>query len=509
MSIGKKRINVSALVIGIIGTAGSTGLSGCGFAVIPLGYPVVAPIVTPFNMFADATTTITGNVMFGPVNGAAIHVYPISVTTGDLDTSGQPLAKATTKADGTYSLVIPNSDIPSGTPIGVQMTDGSYTEEGSGATVSLTGQVFKSVLPSVTAGIPVVAAVNAFTDQAFQQFKASVAAGLPIGTTPAVAARNANYAMSQALGVVDIMVPPANTQGAIPNDASGQMATLLASLSALASSTSTSLGTTITSADVAKGMASALTASGGSFSKLGKSAVTITKPDGTTLTFTPPPLTGPGSLATTASGVAAGVIPMANYIPPATLTLPTLNPSPPMTAPASYVPGSITNVPPEPSSIPFPLYPNDPPPGSAEAIAAASPPVVVGIVAGSCEMAITPPAAGFSFPGLCADIYLTGSPTQLSSICTSLAQQQFPASIAGLASPTAFGTYNPGAVCEVPAGAVRGGTCTTGNLGMKIHYYSNGAFPVFWLSMVNTGAPAKCGTSAIPGGTIGIWAPGV
>ena len=492
MLFRKKEIKGSALAIGIMGAVGSIVLSGCGAA----------------NTLTE-TTAITGNAMFGPVDGATVNAYPISATTGDVDTSAQPLATTTTKADGTYSLAIPNTSIPSGAPIGVQMTNGSYTEEGSGATVSLAGQTFKSVLPSVTAGTPAVAAVNAFTDQAFQQFKTIVVAGLPTGTTPAVAAKNANYAMSQALGVPDIMVPPANTHGAIPNDVSGQMAILLASLSSIASSTSNSLGTTVTSADIAKAMAKALTASGGSFAKLGTTAVTITKPDGTTLTFTPPPLTGPGSLAATGSAVAAGTIPMANFIPPATLTMPTLNSVPPMTAPAAYIPGSTKNVPPPPISKPLPLFPNAPLPGSVDAIAAAKPPTVATNAVGSCAMTITPPTGGGApFQGLCADVFLTGSADQLSFTCINLARQQFPQFVGGQAAPTAVGTYTPSTPCALPGGAAKAGTCTLGNDGMKVHFYSNASFPPAWDIML-TAAPAKCGTSPISNGPIGKWAPGV
>lgn len=441
--------------------------------------------------------------MFGPVSGAKISAYAVN-SDGSLNAS-KLLATTTTASDGTYSLPIPNSVIPASAPVGIQMSGGTYAEESTGATVVLTGQTFNSILSSVTPGTKAVAAVNAFTQAAYQSFAKTMAAGLPAGTSPQTAAKNANYTMSAALGVPDILVPPANTAGAIPNDTTGQIATLLAALSASASQASTALGTTVTSADMANAMAKALGASGATIASIGAGSIKVTRPNGSTVTVTPPPMTGTGSLTTLATGVANGTIAMTNYIPPAVLTLPTLTNSPPTTAPVGYVPGALANVPKAPTTAPAPLAL----PAGSTAAANATPPLVTATSPGSCVFMVTPSpsSAGLAaFEGNCADIYLSGTATQLAQLCAGLPLQLFPG---GNLAVTA--TYKASVACALPTGASRVGTCQSANSGVTTHTYSYvttasatspaGLFATSW----NT--PTSASSHCTNGG--GIFTPGI
>ena len=145
---------------------------------------------------AESSTTVTGNAMLGPVDGATVTAYALAED-GSLDTS-VVLGTATTDSNGEYTLTIPNSALPVDAPIGLEMNGGTYTEESSGDTVDLSGKSYTTLLASVDKSSSVNAAVGPLPDMAFKKFKAQMDAGLPPDSTMKKLVTDSNYQVSQA-----------------------------------------------------------------------------------------------------------------------------------------------------------------------------------------------------------------------------------------------------------------------------------------------------------------------
>jgi hypothetical protein len=88
--------------------------------------------------------TVSGTAIKGPVNGGTVTAYALS--NGAM---GAKITSATTNADGTFSLSMGSY----AGPVMLQMTGGTFTNEATGATMTMmAGDAMTAVLPSMTAG---------------------------------------------------------------------------------------------------------------------------------------------------------------------------------------------------------------------------------------------------------------------------------------------------------------------------------------------------------------------
>ena len=284
---------------------------------------------------AESSTTVTGNAMLGPVDGATVTAYALAED-GSLDTS-VVLGTATTDSNGEYTLTIPNSALPVDAPIGLEMNGGTYTEESSGDTVDLSGKSYTTLLASVDKSSSVNAAVGPLPDMAFKKFKAQMDAGLPPDSTMKKLVTDSNYQVSQAFGISDVVgVLPANTYGTIPDDTRGQYALVMAAISKAAHTA----GTDSTAMADAYGKS---LLDHGDFSAVGSGSVDVKDATGHAVSFTPPSLS---NLATTVTQIGAGSITLPGVKPPETFSPPNFKEAPPTTAPPAYVPGTPPKLPP-------------------------------------------------------------------------------------------------------------------------------------------------------------------
>lgn len=89
-------------------------------------------------------TTMSGNVVKGPVSGATVNAF--AVTGG---TMGSQVSSATTDATGAFTMSIGNY----AGPVMLQMSGGTYTDEATGTPMAMgTGDMMTAVLPTVAAG---------------------------------------------------------------------------------------------------------------------------------------------------------------------------------------------------------------------------------------------------------------------------------------------------------------------------------------------------------------------
>ncbi len=120
---------VAALLLAGCGGGGSS-IDGTGAATTP-----------------TAQGTMSGNVVKGPVSGAAIKAFAVS---GGV--MGTQLSSAVTDANGAFTM-------PMGGyagPVMLQMSGGTYTDEASGIPMTMgAGDVMTAVLPTVAAGASV------------------------------------------------------------------------------------------------------------------------------------------------------------------------------------------------------------------------------------------------------------------------------------------------------------------------------------------------------------------
>ena len=126
---------------GIIAVATMLGLAACGGGGGSSGSSAISNPPPPVQ------GTIAGTAVKGPVSGATVTAYAIS--NGSM---GSQIATATTDASGNFSLSI-------GTYTGsvmLQMTGGTFTDEGTGTSMSmLSGDAMTAVMQTVAAGATV------------------------------------------------------------------------------------------------------------------------------------------------------------------------------------------------------------------------------------------------------------------------------------------------------------------------------------------------------------------
>ena len=92
----------------------------------------------------STATTISGSIVEGQVNGAAVTAYAISNSM-----QGSQIATATTDTSGNFHLSVGGY----AGPVMLQMRGGTYIDEATGtAMVMAPGDVMSAVLPTVTAG---------------------------------------------------------------------------------------------------------------------------------------------------------------------------------------------------------------------------------------------------------------------------------------------------------------------------------------------------------------------
>lgn len=138
------------------------------------------------------TTTIKGVAMLGPVTEGTVNAYSM-LPDGTPDTT-QVLATSQTDKDGSYALEIPQAQLQEdSTALVIQLSSGTYVEEGSGKTVVL-GAPMNTVLPMNDAysdtGAVVQAAISPFTNIAAQRYmneagKAMIDKAIAGGVIPA------------------------------------------------------------------------------------------------------------------------------------------------------------------------------------------------------------------------------------------------------------------------------------------------------------------------------------
>jgi len=277
-----------------------------------------------------SAVSITGNAILGPVSNATVTAFALNAD-GTLDTAS-PLATSTTDSNGNYSLTIPGIQVPSG-PVGIRLSEGSYTEESTSQTISLSGTTYTTILPTLTSGASLIAAVGPLPDMAYQKFVNDMQAGLPSETTVDQLITNANYQVSQTFGLTDIVgILPANPFGNIPNDATGQYALVMVAISLAAQAAGTD------STAIAAAYAQSFVANG-NFAAL-DTLTTVTDASGAQITFTPPSL---WYVSQAVSQLLSGEVVIPAVTPPANLTAPTLTTAAPAVAPVDYVVGGGTS----------------------------------------------------------------------------------------------------------------------------------------------------------------------
>ena len=175
--------------------------------------------------------SIHGNAMLGAVAGSHVTVYGMDPNTGVLD-ANDALGAVVTAANGEYNIVV-DANALRDRPFALQMRGGTYIEEASGQTVSLGDAAYTTLLP---AGMPPMATSSPPWGPCQIWPISSSCTKLPAGgvqdTNVATLIVNASYQVSQAFGIPDVIgTLPADPNGDIPNDTSGQYTLILAAIS--------------------------------------------------------------------------------------------------------------------------------------------------------------------------------------------------------------------------------------------------------------------------------------
>lgn len=189
---------------------------------------------------SSSSATISGTVSAGPVNSATVTAYALNSD----GTQGSQLASTTSDSSGKYTL---NLSQASG-PILVIASGGTYTEEASGSTVSMGSAQIRAALPSVTDGQTV--GVTPVTEIATQTALAAATTSANGSASMAGIVRSANKSVASAMGLTDITIPPANPNQPASSASStqaAQYAVVLASISQMAKSATTTAGSTVNS----------------------------------------------------------------------------------------------------------------------------------------------------------------------------------------------------------------------------------------------------------------------
>ena len=111
---------------------------------------------------APATTVITGMASKGPIKAGTVKVYPIR---GGVEDRTAPIGQGQTDDSGNYTIDVGSYK----GPVVVEVTGGSYTDEVSGASVSLKA-TFRTVLANASTGKN-IAAVTPLTELAYKKAK--------------------------------------------------------------------------------------------------------------------------------------------------------------------------------------------------------------------------------------------------------------------------------------------------------------------------------------------------
>ncbi len=106
---------------------------------------------------AASSATVSGTVVKGPINGATVNIYAADATTG---AKGSLLTTTTTGAGGTY-----NATVAQAGPVLVEVTGGTYVDEATGTTKTLSETM--RVMVTATAGGTVTGIVTPLTTAAY------------------------------------------------------------------------------------------------------------------------------------------------------------------------------------------------------------------------------------------------------------------------------------------------------------------------------------------------------
>jgi hypothetical protein len=236
--------------------------------------------IIPKNNILD-NTIVKGNAMLGPIEDAEVVAYSI-LSNGTLDLL-TPLASTKTDINGNYSLIIPNN-ILSNNPLGIQISGGRYIEEASGNIIQLENKSLTALIPKIVKSSQVFATVGPLSDMAFQIFQSKILNKKFESESIAQIALQSNQQISQAFGLSDIVgIIPSHPNGLIANNASGQYTIILAAISHAAQSEGTD------SLSLANTYAKQFNQDG-TFSEVGKNAISTTDVNGKIISITPPAL---------------------------------------------------------------------------------------------------------------------------------------------------------------------------------------------------------------------------
>jgi hypothetical protein len=172
-----RKHNFSRIVPLALTTVAALLLAGCGG-----GGGSGIDATTPF-----AQSTLSGNVVKGPVSGATVKAF--AVTGGMM---GSQLSSAITDANGAFAMSMGNY----AGPVMLQMSGGTYTDEATGTLMAMgTGDMMTAVMPTVAAGSAVTGVeVTPLTAMA-QAMALHMAGGLTDANIAAANAAVGNYFM--------------------------------------------------------------------------------------------------------------------------------------------------------------------------------------------------------------------------------------------------------------------------------------------------------------------------
>jgi hypothetical protein len=158
-----------------------TALSGCSGGDGSTAATTVAP--------PQSKTTLTGMASKGPIQAGSVQAFAVSL--GAVDTSA-PIGQGVTDAGGNYTIDIGSYQ----GPVMVEVTGGTFTDEVSGATVTLKTPL-RAIFSNVSTGTKTVA-VTPMTELAFRKAKGS-------GSLTADTISKANSSVATTFGLKDIV----------------------------------------------------------------------------------------------------------------------------------------------------------------------------------------------------------------------------------------------------------------------------------------------------------------
>ncbi|MGZ3723203.1 MAG: hypothetical protein ACXVA9_09745, partial [Bdellovibrionales bacterium] len=174
---------------------------------------------------SNVSVQISGRASAAPIKNATVNLYLLNIA----GTRVRLLANGTTDASGNFSLTFVSSSATlSQVVIEIGVTDGSYTEEAGGSTVSFALDQFRS--RTVFDGTSQTMVVTPITEIAAARADALVAGGMDIATATA----QANAEMAEASGLTNIISTlPADPTVAVtdPTSQSALYGVLLAGIS--------------------------------------------------------------------------------------------------------------------------------------------------------------------------------------------------------------------------------------------------------------------------------------